>query len=135
GNGIQAALPILYGATEELRRSLLPELVSGKRQVALAITEANAGSDMASLRCRATRVSGGWRLDGEKVLISRASLSDHAIVFATIDPDLRHRGITAFLANLQLTGVTVGPALSKMGQRGLPTESIRLEGAFVPESH
>lgn len=135
GNGIQAALSILHGASEELRRSVLPALLQGKRHVAFAITEQTAGSDAAALTCSASRVDEGWKLDGEKVMINRSSLSDAAIVFATVNPELRHRGITAFLVDLRQAGVSVGPLMNKMGQRGLPTGSISFDGAFAPDTY
>jgi len=132
GNGIQAALTILYGISDSARQRVLPSLLRGEQQVAFAITETSAGSDAAALGCRATQIDGGWQLVGEKVMINRASLSSSAIVFATVDPALSHRGITAYLVNLHQKGISIGAPLDKMGQRGLPTESIRLEEAFVP---
>lgn len=132
GNGIQAAQTLLHGDSDAARERLLPALVRGERQIAFAITEECAGSDAAALRCRAVNVDGGWRLTGDKVLINRASLSSSAVVFATVDPALRHRGVTAFLVNLVQPGIGIGKPINKTGQRGLPTESIHLQEAFVP---
>jgi acyl-CoA dehydrogenase len=133
GNGVQAALTILHGESGNVRERILGPLVRGETQVAFAITESSAGSDAAALKCRATRDGSSWRLEGEKLMINRASLSSFAIVFATVDPALRHKGIAAFLVDLRQAGVSIGPRLEKMGQRGLPTESIHLDGALVPD--
>jgi acyl-CoA dehydrogenase len=133
GNGIQAALTILHGGSGGVRERILGQLVRGETQVAFAITESAAGSDAAALKCRVTRDGSSWRLEGEKVMINRASLSSFAIVFATVDPALRHKGIAAFLVDLRQGAVSIGPRLEKMGQRGLPTESIRFDGARVAE--
>src|SRR5690606_10954602 len=134
GNGIQAALSLLHGATPELREAVLPPLMLGQTQVAFAISEPEAGSDAAALQCRATRTADGWRLDGEKAMVNRATISSAAIVFATVDPDLRQRGVTAFLVDLEQSGVEIGPPMRKMGQRALPTAPIRFQGATVADS-
>jgi alkylation response protein AidB-like acyl-CoA dehydrogenase len=134
GNGVQAALSLLHGAEPELRRRVLPPLVLGQTQIAFAISEPEAGSDAAALQCRATRTLDGWRIDGEKTMVNRATLSSAAIVFATVDPALRHKGVTAFLVDLEQPGVEIGPPMRKTGQKALPTGPIRFEGATVPDS-
>lgn len=135
GNGIQAALSLLHGASPELCKRVLPPLVRGQIQVAFAISEPDAGSDAAAMQCRATRTSDGWRIDGVKTMVNRAALSSAAVVFATTDPALRHRGITPFLVNLEQAGVAIGPPMRKMGQRALPTAPISFDGAVVCDSH
>ncbi|MEF3007280.1 acyl-CoA dehydrogenase family protein, partial [Pseudomonas aeruginosa] len=84
---------------------------------AFALTEAEAGSDASALRTRATRVEGGWRLNGAKQFISNGRIAKVAIVFAVSDPDAGKRGITAFLVPTDSAGYVVDKVEHKLGQR------------------
>jgi acyl-CoA dehydrogenase len=97
------------------QRALLPKLAGGELVAAFALTEPDAGSDVAAIATRATPDSGGdgdgggWRLDGEKIFISNLGIATHATVFATVDPAAGKKGITAFWVPLDAPGVTVIP--------------------------
>lgn len=135
GNAVQAAIPILHGGSEDICLRYLPHIIQGRLQCAFAITEASAGSDVASMQTKAERRAGGWQLYGEKVLINRAPISQLAVVFATVDPAKGSRGVTAYLVHLDRPGVILGPPLEKMGQRGLPFGNMTFGGVMVPDDH
>jgi acyl-CoA dehydrogenase len=86
---------------EDLRR--------GDAIAAFALTEPEAGSDAGSLRCAARRDGSGWVLDGDKTLISNAGLATHYLVFATVDPSVGKKGITAFWVSARAPGLEVSP--------------------------
>jgi alkylation response protein AidB-like acyl-CoA dehydrogenase len=135
GNAVQAAIPILKGGSEDICCRYLPEMIKGRMQCALAITESSAGSDVAAMQTRAEQTAGGWRLYGEKVMINRSPISHYAVVFATVDPTRGSRGVTGFLVHLNHPGVILGPPMEKMGQRGLPTGNITFGGLMVSDDH
>lgn len=123
--------PIALGGSEALRRDLLPSVVSGERIAAFALTEPEAGSDVASLRTTATRDGDGWRLDGEKVYISNVGIADHHVVFANADPSRGKKGITAFVVERGSAGLEESPIALSMAH---PLGRLRLSGCRVPDA-
>lgn len=109
----------------------LPGLIGGEGTGAFALTEAEAGSDASALRTRATRVEGGWRLNGAKQFISNGRIAKVAIVFAVSDPDAGKRGITAFLVPTDSAGYVVDKVEHKLGQRASDTCAIRFDDVFI----
>jgi acyl-CoA dehydrogenase len=92
------------------QRAVLPQLAAGERVAAFALTEPEAGSDVAAIATRATPgPGGGWELSGEKMFISNLGVATHATVFATVDPAAGKKGITAFWVPLDGPGITVIP--------------------------
>ncbi len=126
-------LPVLNFGSEELRRTYVPRVVAGDSQCSYALSEPDAGSDVASMTTRATRDGDGWVLEGTKSWITNAGVSDLYTVFARTSPD-RHTGITAFLVEADW-GVQVDKLEHKLGIRSSPTGVIRLEGVRVPDTH
>ncbi|WP_342618920.1 acyl-CoA dehydrogenase family protein [Rhodoferax sp. GW822-FHT02A01] len=124
--------PILLGGSEAQQQRYLAPLAQG-RFASFGMTEPGAGSDVAGIRTRATRTEGGYRLQGSKIWISNAPLADYFVVFAKTDMAASHKGMTAFIVEAGTPGVTVGPAMGKLGQRAAPTAEIFLDDAFVPE--
>ena len=124
---------ILAWGTDEQRAHYLPRLCSGEWLGCFALTETEAGSDAAGQRTRATRIDGGWRLDGAKMWISLANHAKVALVFAQTDPELRHRGLACFLVDTDQPGFTTQPIRHKMGLHGSDTGSIALDDVFVPD--
>ncbi len=102
---------------EQIERWLLPS-VRGERTCSIAITEPEAGSDAASIRTRARRAAGEWRMSGRKHFISDGLFSDFFLVSAVTDPDVGRRGISIFLVDKDQPGVTVGRDQPMMGLRG-----------------
>ena len=126
--------PLLDLGDEAQHRRWLPD-VCGPRPpaCAVAITEPDAGSDAASLATRARRVDGGYVLDGDKTYIGNAPVVDRCVVFATVDPAARSRGITAFVLERGDPGFEIGERLPKMGSRCFPAGTLHLRDAFVPD--
>jgi len=124
-------VPIMNWGSEELKRRYVPRVASGEVQASYCLSEADAGSDVAAMRCRARRDGDSYVLSGSKYWITNAGVSDTYTVFATTDPDARHRGISCFLVEADW-GVRVAKLESKMGLRGSPTGEIVLDDVRVP---
>jgi alkylation response protein AidB-like acyl-CoA dehydrogenase len=123
-------LPIVYFGTDEQKRRFLPDLATGARLAAYALTEAQSGSDALAARTRATRTPDGkaYILSGSKQFITNAAFADVFTVFAKVDGSL----FTAFLVERTMPGFNVGPEEHKMGIRGSSTCSLSLEDVRVP---
>lgn len=119
--------PIRYHGSEALKQRWLPGLVAGELIGCFGLTEPDCGSDAAAIRTRARRVDGGWRLTGEKALITNAPLADVAVVMAVTDPDAGHHGVTAFVVDLHKAGVSRTAPYQKLGLRGSPTGGLVFE--------
>ena len=124
---------ILAWGTEAQKGHYLPRLCSGEWLGCFGLTEPEAGSDAASQRTRATRVDGGWELNGSKMWISLGNHARVALIFAQTDPALRHHGLACFLVDTEQPGFTTQPIHHKMGLHGSDTASIALDGVFVPD--
>ncbi len=124
---------ILAWGNEEQKARYLPRLCSGEWLGCFGLTEPEAGSDAASQRTRATKVAGGWRLNGSKMWISLGNVAKVALIFAQTDPELKHRGLACFLVDTDDTGFIPQPIHHKMGLHGSDTASIALEDVFVPD--
>ena len=122
-------------ASDEQRRRYLPRLASGELIGCYCLTEAEAGSDAASITTSAQEEDGAYVLNGEKIWITNGNVAGLAIVFATRDPSARHRGICAFLVETDTRGFVRErmPGL-ELGHRGSDHARIRLEDCRVPES-
>ena len=99
-----------------------------------AITEPDSGSDVASMSTRAARTDDGYVLNGTKTWISNAPIADLALVYAVTDRDAGHRGLSAFVVELDRTGVRRG-TLDKMGALASPTGTLDFDGVAVPADH
>jgi acyl-CoA dehydrogenase len=110
-------------------RGELAAFARGAQVAAFALTEPEAGSDVAAIATRATEVAGGYRLDGDKLFISNLGVADHAMVVATVDPARGHAGLTAFWLALDAPGVTVVPLTAIAAH---PIGALELRGAVVP---
>jgi alkylation response protein AidB-like acyl-CoA dehydrogenase len=127
-------LPLLTLGTEDQIARWLPRATGpGARPSAIAITEPGAGSDAAAMTSRAVSVDGGYRLTGQKSWISNGEVADFIVLFATVDPSAGARGITAFVLEHDDEGLTVGPAMKKMGQRGMLCNELFFDNVFLPE--
>ena len=117
------------------RRRYLPDLISGKRLGAWAVTEPGAGSDALGLVCRAERRGDEYVLNGSKIFITNAPVADVFIVFARTRPGSAKQGVSAFIIERGYPGFTVGPKLEKMGMRGSPTSEIFLDDCRCPAAN
>ncbi len=133
GQGGFFAGPILALGSEEQKQRWLPPLCGPEPPAcSVAITEPEHGSDSAAIETVARRVDGGYAIDGRKTFIGNGAIADLCIVFATVDPGSRSKGITAFLVERDDPGFVRGPRLPKMGSRCFPAAEVAFEDCFVP---
>ena len=95
-------IPVMNWGSEELKRRYIPRIASGEAQASYCLSEADAGSDVAAMRCRAVRDGDHYVLTGSKYWITNAGISDTYTVFAKTDPDAGHRGVSCFLVEAGL---------------------------------
>lgn len=124
--------PIFAWGTDVQRERFLRPLARGEQIGAFALTEPNAGSDAASLRTRYSSVADGFVLRGSKTFISNAVSAGVVLVFATSDPTLGHKGISAFIVPPGTTGFSVAQRFEKLGMRGSETAELVLSDAHLP---
>ncbi|MGF1625678.1 MAG: isovaleryl-CoA dehydrogenase [Alphaproteobacteria bacterium] len=118
--------------TPEQKARYLPGLISGEALGALAMSEAGAGSDVVSMRCRAVARGNGYVLDGTKMWITNGPTADVLVVYAKTDPAAAKRGITAFLIERGMPGFRPAQKLDKLGMRGSDTCELVFENCAVP---
>jgi alkylation response protein AidB-like acyl-CoA dehydrogenase len=127
------AEPILVLGSEEQKRRWIEPLAGDRPPLgALATTEPASGSDAASIQTVAERKGESYVLRGQKTWISNGGLAEYYVVFATIAPGTRARGVTAFVVERGDGGVTFGPPMKKMGQRAILNAEMFLEDVEVP---
>src|SRR3954453_12063773 len=117
--------------TEEQKKRWLPRLCSGEAFGCFGLTEPDAGSDPASMRTRAEKVDGGWRINGQKMWISLGNVAEVALVFAQADPEKAHRGICCFLVPTDTDGFSHQEIPGKLGLRASDTASLAFDGVEV----
>lgn len=132
-NGFFAEPVMVLGDQDQRERWLRPLIGEDPPLTALAITEPQSGSDASSIRTRARRVDGGYVLSGQKAWTSNGGVARFYVVFATVDPGMGHRGITAFVVESADEGFSCGPPIRKMGQRAIPNTELFLDEVFVAE--
>ena len=118
--------------TEDQKRAYLPGLINGELLGALAMSESGAGSDVMGMKLRARETDGGYRLDGSKMWITNGPSADVLVVYATVDPALGSRGVTAFLVERADAGFSCAQKLDKLGMRGSETGELVFEDCFIP---
>ena len=123
---------IFRNASDSQKRRYLPALLSGEHVGALAMSEADAGSDVVSMRLRAERKGENYVLNGSKMWITNGPDADVLVVYAKTDPDAGPRGITAFIIEPGFPGFSTGPKLDKLGMRGSDTCELIFESCEVP---
>ncbi len=140
---------LLAGGTEEQKQRWLPLLASGERFCAVAVTEPDFGSDVASMKVLATPTEGGWLLNGQKTWCTFGGYADVLMVLARTDPDpaARHRGLSILLAEKPRFeghdfehvqdggGKVAGRAIDTLGYRGMHSFDVFFEDYFVPEAN
>jgi butyryl-CoA dehydrogenase len=119
--------------SEEQKRRWLPRLCAGEAFGCFALSEPEAGSDPASMRTRAEKVDGGWRISGQKMWISLGNVAEVALVFAQSDPKKAHRGICCFLVPTDSDGFSSQEIHGKLGLRASDTAAIGLDGVEVAD--
>jgi isovaleryl-CoA dehydrogenase len=143
-----AAIGLSYGAhsnlcvnqlrrhgTPEQKNRYLPPLVQGSHVGALAMSEAESGSDVVSMRLRAEARGDRWILNGNKMWITNGPDAQTLIVYAKTDPEAGSRGITAFIIEKDFKGFRTSPKLDKLGMRGSNTCELVFEDCEVPNEN
>ena len=125
---------LLRWGSEDLKRRFLPKLSSGTIG-AYALSEAGSGSDAFALATRAVESGDDWILTGRKLWITNANEAGLFIVFANVDPDTGHRGITAFVVERDRVGLQVGKKEDKLGIRASSTCELLLDDCRVPKAN
>ncbi len=122
---------IIDFGTDAQKERFLPPILRGDEIWCQLFSEPEAGSDLASLRTKATRVEAGWKINGQKIWTSRAQLASHAILLARTGGGPRHKGITFFILPMDSPGVTVRPLAHMLGEDEF--NEVFLDDVFVPD--
>ncbi|UPW08502.1 acyl-CoA dehydrogenase family protein [Gordonia terrae] len=122
---------VAFGNSAQKQRYLGP-ILKGAEIWCQLFSEPESGSDLASLRTKATKVDGGWSIQGQKIWTSRAQIADNAILLARTGGGDRHKGITYFLLPMDSAGVTVRPLEHMLGEAEF--NEVFLDDVFVPDS-
>ncbi|MBE3065973.1 MAG: acyl-CoA dehydrogenase [Chloroflexi bacterium] len=124
--------PILQFGTEEQKKKFLPPLASGEKIGCFLLTEPEAGSDVAGLATTYQKDSDGYVINGNKIFVTNGGYLGTGIVFASMDRSLKHKGISAFIVDLESEGVEILRNENKLGIRGSYTTSFALNNLRVP---
>jgi isovaleryl-CoA dehydrogenase len=143
-----ASIGLSYGAhsnlcVNQLRRwgtpaqkeRYLPKLISGEHVGALAMSEPGAGSDVVGMQCRAEKRGDVYVLNGNKMWITNGTIADTVVVYATLDPELGARGVTAFIVERGMKGFSSAQKLDKLGMRGSDTCELVFQDCEVPAAN
>jgi acyl-CoA dehydrogenase len=128
---VLAATPILIAGNDAQKKKYLGLLTSEPVFAAYALTEPAAGSDAAGIQARCRKDGNDWIINGSKCFITNAAWASWYIVFATVDPSLRHAGIMAFVIDRDAQGVSVGKTEDKLGQRASNTAVVNFDDVRV----
>lgn len=120
-----------FGSSEQLER-YLPAIIRGEKICAVAVTEADAGSDVSGIRTRAERDGGEWIINGSKMFITNGVHGDVYFVAAKTEPSAKGRGISMFLVEKDTPGFRVGKALNKSGWLCSDTAELVFENCRIP---
>jgi len=124
---------LLRFGTEEQRQRFLPRIARGELAFAIGMSEPDSGSDLASVRTRAEKVAGGYKVNGTKIWTSNAHLSDFAIALfrTTVVPDKKHEGLSQFLVDLKSPGISIRPIYDLAG--GHHFNEVHFQDCLVPD--
>jgi acyl-CoA dehydrogenase len=130
----QVAPSLLRFGTEEQKQAYLPRIAAGECSFAIGMSEPDSGSDLASVRARAEKVDGGWRVTGTKVWTSGAHDAEAFIALvrtAPADPQHRHDGLSQLIVDLRAPGVRISPIVSMTGRHHF--NEVHLDDVFIPD--
>ncbi|MFV2195126.1 acyl-CoA dehydrogenase family protein [Nocardiopsis sp. LOL_012] len=126
-------MPVILGASEEVKRRYLPEVASGAAMFSYGLSEREAGSDTASMRTQAVADGDDWIINGQKSWITNAGVSEYYTVLAVTDPGGKRGGnISAFVLHKDDAGFTFGEPERKLGIKGSPTRELFFDDVRVP---
>ncbi len=130
-NNSLVCTPIKTFGTDDQKKSILTELASGKKLGCFMLSEPEAGSDAASMKTTAILNGDYYLLNGTKSWITNGAEADFAIVFASTDTSLKHKGVSAFIVNMKTPGLKIGKLEDKLGIRATSTAQIFFEDCKV----
>lgn len=123
---------LLNFGTEEQRQLVLPKVARGECYLCIGMSEPDSGSDLAATRTKAEKVEGGYRVNGTKLWTSNAHKAHYMIALFRTDPEKKHDGLTQFLVDLTLPGITIRPITDLAGNAHF--NEVVFEDVFVPEN-
>lgn len=130
-----AALPLLIAGNERQKEHYFGRITEEGKIISYALTEPDAGSDVAGIKTTATKQGDRYILNGGKTWITDAPVASFFIVFAKTNPEAGHRGMSAFIVERDYPGLSVGKPLEKMGQHAAQTAQVFFENVEVPEEN
>ncbi|HSG15215.1 MAG TPA: acyl-CoA dehydrogenase family protein, partial [Anaerolineae bacterium] len=135
-NGLALGPIIRYGS-EDQKKKWLPPLATGQNKLAcLALTEPGAGSDLqGGVRTTAVKEGDSWIIDGSKMWMTNASISDVMVLLVRTDPAGGSRSLSHLIVPSDAPGISIGPAEKKMGLKGSPTHAVTLDEVRVPQGN
>ncbi len=126
-------MPLILGASEEVKAKYLPPVATGEAMFSYGLSEREAGSDTASMKCRATPAGDDWVLHGQKSWITNAGQSQYYTVLAVSDPDGRRgANVSAFVVEKGDEGFGFGEKEHKLGIKGSPTRELHFDNCRIP---
>lgn len=134
-NNSLVCAPIKNFGNENQKHSFLKDLASGKKLGCFMLSEPEAGSDAASMKTTAKLDGNNYVLNGTKSWITNGAEADIAIVFASTDKDLKHKGVSAFIVDMKTPGLSIGKLEDKLGIRSTSTAQIFFEDCIVPKEN
>ncbi len=134
-NNSLVCTPIKTFGTDDQKKSILTELASGKKLGCFMLSEPEAGSDAASMKTTAILNGDYYLLNGTKSWITNGTEADFAVVFASTDTSLKHKGVSAFIVNMKTPGLKIGKLEDKLGIRATSTAQIFFEDCKVPANN
>ena len=126
------AREIFQFGTEEQKKKYIPKLVSAEHLGCIGITEANAGSDVGSMKTKAMKKGDKYVLTGSKNWITYAQVADVGVIYAYTDPQKKYKGMSGFIVDMHLKGISAGPTATKMGWKACPTGELFFDDVEIP---
>jgi acyl-CoA dehydrogenase len=133
-NGLATA-PIMLGGSDEIKKKYLGMLTEEPKLASFCLTEPDAGSDVSGMRTTAVKKGNQWVINGTKCFITNGGHASYYTVYAKTDKEAGHRGISAFVVDRDLDGVTVDKKEDKLGQRASNTATISFNDVVIPEEN
>lgn len=131
-NNSLVCAPLNEFGSDHIKEKFLKPLAQGKKLGCFALSEPGHGSDPAGLKLSAKKVEGGYRLNGSKNWITNGKEADYCLVFATLNPELKHKAICAFLVDTKTKGFQVSKLEDKLGITASSTAALFFDDVFVP---
>ena len=133
-NGLATA-PIVVGGSEETKKKYLGMLTEEPKLASFCLTEPDAGSDVSGMRTTAVKMGDEYVINGSKCFITNGGYADYYTVYAKTDKDAGHKGISAFVVDRELDGVSVDKKEDKLGQRASNTATISFNDVRIPKEN